>query len=200
MNRSYSKIRHIQEANQKLEKRLINEQGFLTFANAGTEILMDMGRDIGSHPHVHGDHGGETAKFLCAEYYPNRDQAWKLIQAALKSPKGSANPSNPDVTNVHNAIATGDVNKIKQIIPKMFYKLKNVELLSSFVKSYNAKGFDLFKELDKFPISWDIIIPMMQNDLKEKLSVVACKKWKANPEWHDPKKDPVTGFDVPEMS
>jgi hypothetical protein len=30
----------------------------------------------------------------------------------------------------------------------MFYKLKNVELLSSFVKSYNAKGFDLFKELD----------------------------------------------------
>ena len=200
MNRSYSKIRHIQEANQKLEKRLMNEQGILTFANAG-EMLMDIGKDIGSHPHVHGDHGdNKTAKFLCAEYYSNRDQAWKLIQSALKTPKGSANPSNPDVTNVHNAIATGDVNKIKQIIPKMFYKLKNVELLSSFVKSYNAKGFDLFKELDKFPISWDIIIPMIQSDLKDQLSVVACKKYNANPKWHDPKKDPITGFDIPEMS
>lgn len=28
MNRSYSKIRHIQEANQRLEKRLMNEQEF----------------------------------------------------------------------------------------------------------------------------------------------------------------------------
>ncbi len=27
MNRSYSKIRHIQESNQRLEKRMLNEQG-----------------------------------------------------------------------------------------------------------------------------------------------------------------------------
>jgi hypothetical protein len=198
MNRSYSKIRHIQEANQKLEKRLMNEQAFPMFANAG-EVIGDLGKDIGSHPHIEAGHS-KVPQFLCAEYYPNRDQAFRLIQGALKSPKGSANPSNPDVINVHNAVALGDVNKIKQLISQMFFKLKNVESLSSFIKSYNAKGFDLFKELDKFPMSWDIIIPMIQDDLKEKLGVAACKKNKVNPEWNDPRKNSLTGENEPEIS
>jgi hypothetical protein len=36
MNRSYSKIRHIKEANQKLENRLLNEQGFSGFGGGSS--------------------------------------------------------------------------------------------------------------------------------------------------------------------
>lgn len=44
MNRSYSKIRHIQEANQKLEKRLLSEQmdGMEEF----NQILQDVGEPL----------------------------------------------------------------------------------------------------------------------------------------------------------
>ena len=33
MNRSFSKIRHIQESNQRLEKRLLNEQSIEDYSN-----------------------------------------------------------------------------------------------------------------------------------------------------------------------
>jgi hypothetical protein len=40
MNRSYSKIRHIQESNQRLEKRLLNEQVTLNdYVNAFNQII-----------------------------------------------------------------------------------------------------------------------------------------------------------------
>ena len=46
MNRSYSKIRHIQEANQRLENRLLNEQTTLS-ANTGVELWRQVVSKVG---------------------------------------------------------------------------------------------------------------------------------------------------------
>jgi hypothetical protein len=46
MNRSYSKIRHIQEANQRLENRLLNEQTNLN-TNTGDELWRQVVSKVG---------------------------------------------------------------------------------------------------------------------------------------------------------
>jgi hypothetical protein len=184
MNRSYSKIRHIQEANLKLEKRLMNEQLLGTAGLAlasdplevgsSSEMGLDMAEKLG---HTHFGKEEEIPEPKCLEFVPNRDQAWTLIQNALKSSQGSVNLSNPDIVGVHNAIATGDIAKIKQVIPQMWRKLKNEKDFSSFVKSYNAKGFDLFKDLDKFNVAWNLLIPLVSNEIIRAFHVTQCKKW-----------------------
>ena len=184
MNKSYSKIRHIQEANQQLEKRLVSEQllgasGAMA-ALRGTTAFADEMIDINP------EKGAEAARQeprKCLEYYPARDQVWNLIQKAQKSPAGSANPSNPEVATVRNAIASGN---LIQKIPAVFFKLGNTKDFSSFVKSYNLKG-NLFSELDKFGnILWPSLTTLIQPDLLEDLGVPYCKKWSAPEVRYDP--------------
>lgn len=59
MNRSYSKIRHIQEANQRLEQRLLSEQILLseqaTFATVFPNINMLTTRDVKTAPIMGGN-------------------------------------------------------------------------------------------------------------------------------------------------
>lgn len=140
MNRSYSKIRHIQEVNQKLEKKLMNEQ-MPMFANAG-EIVGDLAKDIGSHPHV-GDEP-EIARH-CEEQVPDRDLVWAYINWALKSNISGPNTTTQNIDMVHN-----DVNSTSMgnDIVRVFKGQNNPGSFVAFVKGYYGRKFDLFKDLD----------------------------------------------------
>lgn len=47
MNRSYSKIRHIQESNRILEKRILNEQSFEQSLSSGWDFVKSLGPYLG---------------------------------------------------------------------------------------------------------------------------------------------------------
>jgi hypothetical protein len=180
MNRSYTKIRHIQEANQQLEKRLISEQPLLGTTG---EILMDMSKDIGSHPHW------ESEDDMCEEKIPDRDYGWKLIQWALNSNVGSnaAGTYYGDVDSVHNDATTTSAGNV---IVDTIKKLKTPNAFASFVKSYyNRPGYkngklDLFKELDAKDawnplFGWDDVVNAINPSIKSTSGVVWCKRAKS---------------------
>ena len=183
MNRSYSKIRHIQEVNQRLEKRLINEQPIFSSA---AEMFMDLGKDIGSHPHVH-SHGHAE----CDEKFPDRDYAFNLIKWALSSNVGT-NTSGTyygDVDQVHNDVISTSTGSV---IIDTIKKLTSPESFASFVKSYyNRPGYktngklDLFKDLDSKDkmnpmFGWDDVVKAISSEVKKASGVNWCKKVKQN--------------------
>jgi hypothetical protein len=183
MNRSFSKIRHIQEVNQRLEKRLISEQPIFSSA---AEMFMDLGKDIGSHPHVHG-HGHAE----CDEKFPDRDYAFNLIKWALSSNVGtnSSGTYYGDVDQVHNDVISTSTGSV---IIDTIKKLTSPESFVSFVKSYyNRPGYktngklDLFKDLDSKDkmnpmFGWDDVVKTISGEVKKASGVNWCKKVKRN--------------------
>ena len=183
MNRSYSKIRHIQEVNQRLEKRLISEQPIFS---STAEIFMDLGKDIGSHPHVHGHAHAE-----CDEKFPDRDYAFNLIKWALSSNVGtnSSGTYYGDVDQVHNDVISTSTGSV---IIDTIKKLTSPDSFASFVKSYhNRPGYktngklDLFKDLDSKDkmnpmFGWDDVVKAISGEVKKASGVNWCKKVKQN--------------------
>jgi hypothetical protein len=173
MNRSYSKIRHIQEVNQKLEKKLMNEQ-MPMFANAG-EIVGDLAKDIGSHPHV----GHSEIESHCVEQVPDRDLVWAYINWALKSNISGPNTTTQNIDMVHN-----DVNSTSMgnDIVRVFKGQNNPGSFVAFVKGYYGRKFDLFKDLDNKDrgnafFGMGDVVKAIHQSVKDASKVQWCKKY-----------------------
>jgi hypothetical protein len=81
MNRSYSKIRHIQESNQKLEERLLGEQT-TTFASVFPSVNMLTTTDLRTRPLMGGTDGTNiiylTKRDVNGKPIPNTKFSYKL--------------------------------------------------------------------------------------------------------------------------
>ena len=173
MNRSYSKIRHIQEANQKLERRLVNEQ--MPVFGSAAEIVGDLGKDIGSHPHV----GHQEVESHCVEQVPDRDLVLAYINWALKSNLSGPNTTTRNIDLIRNDVTSTSlgntiVNVLKaQTAPAMFVAL---------VKGYKGRGFDLFKDLDNKDrgnafFGMGDVVGAINQSVKDASGVQWCKKF-----------------------
>jgi hypothetical protein len=177
MNRSYSKIRHIQESNRKIEKRFLKEQTSDIALNAyssgvaGGGIGAAIGSVIPGAGTVAGGIVGSTLGTLIGAFQAivggtgTSDKKVKDVFAlCVKSQAPVTQASNSIADSINGAIAGAGTNE-----QQVFDSIRNLKTLDEFcstVKSYNQSYGDLYSDLDSdfdYENEWVEIMKPLRN-------------------------------------
>ena len=181
MNRSYSKIRHIQEANQRIEKRFLKEQtkdvlgqvaagagsGALVGATVGS-VAPGVGNAVGAA--VGAVYGGlAAAAATIFRGAGNSDVKVKEFMSLCDKSQAPITPqSKKQAQELYNAITGAGTDE--QTIYNVFNSFKDVTSFCSTVKTYNQAYNNLFDDLDG-----DIDIEIEWNNIANPLRRIVVK-------------------------
>jgi hypothetical protein len=163
MNRSYSKIRHIQESNQILEKRILKEQTSDVYKNAaggaaagaatGAAIAGVAGGVVPVAGNLVGAVAGGVLGALIGGFQAivggtgDSDKKVKeVFSLCVKSQAPVTQASTAIADSINGAIAGPGTNE--QQVYDSLRKLKTLDEFCSTVKSYNQTYGDLYSDLD----------------------------------------------------
>jgi len=159
MNRSYSKIRHIQESNQILEKRILKEQMSDIALNAYSSSVAGggIGAAIGSvvpgpGTAVGGVIGGVLGALIggfqaiIGGTGDSDKKVKEVFSLCVKSQAPVTQASTAIADSINGAIAGAGTNE--QQVFDSIRKPKTLDEFCSTVKSYNQSYGDLYSDLD----------------------------------------------------
>ena len=160
MNRSYSKIRHIQESNQILEKRILKEQSsdilrnVYTSSVAGGGIGAGVGSLVAPGPGtLVGGIAGNVLGALIGGFQAivggtgTSDKKVKdVFSLCAKSQAPVTQASTAIADSINGAIAGAGTNE-SQVFDSI-RKIKTLDEFCSTVKSYNQSYGDLYSDLE----------------------------------------------------
>jgi hypothetical protein len=163
MNRSYSKIRHIQESNQILEKRILKEQtsdvhknvaaGVAAGAATGAAVVGAAGSFVPIAGNAVGAVVGGVLGALIGGFQAiiggtgDSDKKVKeVFSLCVKSQAPVTQASTAIADSINGAIAGPGTNE-QQVFDSL-RKLKTLDEFCSTVKSYNQTYGDLYSDLD----------------------------------------------------
>lgn len=179
MNRSYSKIRHIQEANQRLEKRLISEQTQTTVVQTGenpgvkTKTTPPM-----SNPTLPIPSSGTTSGDTTTNPFKNPDLLKKFVGKQFNAYTAIENKNKPD--SIGNNSGTFEIKKV--YFDTNYDVTFEVEMKNSPFEEelYDKASFmcnipdKLFMSFDNSPdkdgskkIHWTVFAPSLTKELKQ---------------------------------
>ena len=146
MNRSMSKIRHIQEANLKLENRMLNEQSRTHLNEALPVVALASPYIVAGATALAGVLGTAAYNIISAQG-ASADKVKQFCDLCQKSKVQITQTSNQLADVIRDSVQGGGTNE--DVLNRVFNGIKTFDEFCSIVKSYQQSyNTDLYSDLD----------------------------------------------------